>query len=321
MTRHLTLRAIATAAAASLGLAVGNAQALAEVPPAPLFDGLIVIGDSLSDDGNLFKASGFPPAPYFDGRFSNGPVAVEYLAQGLGLSKDTGYVNLAIGGARTGMDGNAGPNTGMTAQLSGLLAATPALSSSALYVVWGGANDLRADPSSVQSTILNLREIVVDLYAAGARNFLLPNLPDLGLTPEALDSPIPGASDGASFISMAFNDGLAASYAGLAAQWTDETFYMFDAMAAQRAIVFGAPGNGFTDVSSRCLDTRVNPPTLCAMPETYLYWDNIHPTAAAHQILGAQMLAAVPEPQTMLMMAMGVAMLAGWGSRRQRPGV
>ena len=101
----------------------------------------------------------------------------------------------------------------------------------------------------------------------------------------------------------------------LAAQWSDETFYSFDAMGAQRAITTGAPGNGFSNVIGRCFDSGV--PSLCATPDSYLYWDNIHPTAATHQILGNQMLAAVPEPQTLLMMALG---LVGLLAVRRRPG-
>jgi len=46
---------------------------------------LFSFGDSLSDNGNSKSVSQnalgftFPPAPYYDGRYSNGPVAVEYL--------------------------------------------------------------------------------------------------------------------------------------------------------------------------------------------------------------------------------------------------
>jgi phospholipase/lecithinase/hemolysin len=49
-----------------------------------------------------------------------------------------------------------------------------------------------------------------------------------------------------------------------------------------------------------------------------MFFDDIHPTTATHALLGQQMLAAVPEPQTMLMMAVGVAALLGLGRRRQR---
>lgn len=66
--------------------------------PASPFSRLIVFGDSMSDNGNVAAATGFyPPAPYAN-RFSNGPVAVEYMASALGLP----LIDFAYGGATTG---------------------------------------------------------------------------------------------------------------------------------------------------------------------------------------------------------------------------
>ena len=43
---------------------------------------VVVFGDSLSDNGNLYELMRhqLPPSPpYFEGRFSNGPVWIEHL--------------------------------------------------------------------------------------------------------------------------------------------------------------------------------------------------------------------------------------------------
>ena len=79
---------------------------------------LFSFGDSLSDSGNSKSISQsaigftFPPAPYYDGRFSNGPVAVEYLWQAFNpgsttfknsLSPGTQGTNYAIGGSSSGL--------------------------------------------------------------------------------------------------------------------------------------------------------------------------------------------------------------------------
>ena len=51
------------------------------------FSAEYVFGDSLSDNGNLAGLIGaFPHPPSFDNSFTNGPVAVQLLAQSLGLS-------------------------------------------------------------------------------------------------------------------------------------------------------------------------------------------------------------------------------------------
>src|SRR4051794_29760433 len=69
---------------------------------------IVAFGDSLSDPGNLFLATGGaqPPAPYFQGHFSNGVTWVERLS-GAPLNFFTyapgrpGSVDFAFGGART----------------------------------------------------------------------------------------------------------------------------------------------------------------------------------------------------------------------------
>src|SRR5882672_2786321 len=74
------------------------------------FDAIYVLGDSLSDQGNILAATtalGTPipdPLHYASGRFSNGPVYTDLLAQQLGLPLEPslfGGNNFAFGGART----------------------------------------------------------------------------------------------------------------------------------------------------------------------------------------------------------------------------
>jgi phospholipase/lecithinase/hemolysin len=94
----------------------------------PSFSSLVVIGDSLSDSGNA-------------GRFSDGPVWVEHVADRLAVTlrpSRLGGTNLAVGGARV-----TGTPTDLRGQADAFLAARGGrLDPAALYVVWGGANDL-----------------------------------------------------------------------------------------------------------------------------------------------------------------------------------
>ena len=320
-------RAIGAALAAGLVLAGASASAVAVAVAmqAPPISRVIAFGDSLSDTGNFLALTtsmpgSFPmPLPqagdYSQGRFSNGAVAVEVLASGLGVALQ----NFAFGGAKTGADGLAA-GTGMQSQVGmfanslGGAAADP----NALYFVWGGANDLRdITPATFASTISHLTGIVGSLYQLGARNFLLPNLPDIGLTPEARSGG-PVVQGGATFASETFNNGLASAYGALGNALFGERFSYFNVMSAQRALTAGAPGNGFSNVSQGCFTGYVGVAgTQCADPSGYLYWDKIHPSASTHAVLGAQMLAAVPEPQTMLMMAVGGLLLLGVVRRRQ----
>jgi phospholipase/lecithinase/hemolysin len=69
---------------------------------------------------------------------------------------------------------------------------------------------------------------------------------------------------------------------------------------------------GFTNTNAGCFSGFVDNPvgTVCATPSSYVYWDEIHPSARAHEVLGAQMLAAVPEPSTYALMALGLLGIA-----------
>src|ERR1700750_477908 len=49
---------------------------------------LVVFGDSLSDNGNLFALTGFPQPPAWEGRSSNGRVYAEQLADLLHMKLD-----------------------------------------------------------------------------------------------------------------------------------------------------------------------------------------------------------------------------------------
>ncbi|MFN7741638.1 MAG: SGNH/GDSL hydrolase family protein [Cyanobacteriota bacterium] len=111
--------------AVSLSLAAFFATTLLGTMPAKArissLSNLFSFGDSLSDSGNNKSLSQsamgvtFPPAPYYDGRFSNGPVAVEYLWQKFNpgstafknsLSPGNQGTNYAIGGSSSGLQNN-----------------------------------------------------------------------------------------------------------------------------------------------------------------------------------------------------------------------
>ena len=96
------LRRLPIVAAAAFTISAG--QALAGSPYSAIYS----FGDSLSDVGNVYLATGGPePAsPYVNGQFSNGPVWVQDLASMLGLPALTpslaGGNDYALGHATTG---------------------------------------------------------------------------------------------------------------------------------------------------------------------------------------------------------------------------
>jgi phospholipase/lecithinase/hemolysin len=176
------------------------------------FSDLFVFGDSFSDSGNVFAATGglLPPdPPYHQGRFSDGPIWAEHLARRLGLEivangGDPASIagnNFAAGAARAGVDvpiPPLGTIPSVLTQVQTFISETGTLPPEALYVVFGGHNDvlLAADPNQqdgpqarqqiVVQAVEAVRDAAAQLSLAGARNILLPNLADRGLTPRAL---------------------------------------------------------------------------------------------------------------------------------------
>jgi phospholipase/lecithinase/hemolysin len=229
--------------------------------------GLVVIGDSLSDGGNA-------------GRFSDGPVWVERLAVRLGLPlrpSRLGGTNHATGGARASL----GPAS-LRAQADAVLAAARggALDPAALHVVWGGGNDLLAaamapDPlRAVEAAAAAVGGVVDDLAAAGAGLLLVPNLPDVGLTP-ALRAFGPAIAAAARRLTRAYDAALEAALAGVEARRRPGApILRLDVWAMAERTLADPAASGFRDVATPCQGQG-----SC---EGFLFWDHVHPTAAAH---------------------------------------
>src|SRR5664279_1094752 len=280
------------------------------VAQAGSFSSVVVYGDSLSDNGTLFAATGLPGTPYFQGRRSDGPVAVEQLAAALGaplldfawIGATTGIGNFADGGTPTTLGSFSLP--GMQAELAATQASlAPFLSG--LFVVWGGPNDFLS-PSPLDLTpqaiinraIADELGIVTSLELLGAHNILVPGMPDLGLTPY-FRSLGPAAAAQGSAITDAFN---AALRSGL-----PSGVLFYDTAALLRSMVANPGTYGFTDVTDPCF----NGTTVCANPSQYLFFDSFHPTTATDRFAAAGLLATVtPEPSTLVAVLGGLALCA-----------
>ena len=309
------------------------------------FTKLFVFGDSTSDNGNLTALSGgaLPTPPYLPGRASNGLVAVEYLSQALGLGPllpaAVGGTNFAVIGAATGnvpipsipgaTADNIGqvlgfplPPTGMsTAQLALYFMRNPATDPNALFFIWGGPNDLGINPSpavAVQAAA-NIGLIIDTLYGAGARNFLVPNMADLGLTPGN-----DGAEAAASFLTSVFNTALAGQFAARAGL-PGINLVGFNTFGLFNAVVASPQTYGFTNVEDECYQGPLlgigGTGPVCATPNTYLFWDQTHPSGPAHALLGTAFAGAVspavPEPAITALTGLGLG-VAALALRRRR---
>jgi len=252
----------------------------------PSITELYVFGDSLSDAGTVFRATGgmYPPSPpYFQGRYSNGRVWVEYLADRLHLSSNQVH-NFAYGGATTGSDRNFVP--GLLTQVQSHVKTHQKTHSNALYVVWAGANDYLQGASSTTLPVENISRAIASLADVGAQKILVANLPDLGQLPTTRTT---ANSVRLSALTQAHNQGLRRSLK-LSQQHSDIQIATLDANTLYREATANPAAFGFTNVISPCLAG-----SSCGSPDKFLFWDGIHPTTKAHRILGETAFAAIQD--------------------------
>jgi outer membrane lipase/esterase len=301
-----------------LGTLVLVAAALA-TPAAAVaasYSGIVSFGDSLSDPGNAsiatlgvepgagYATRSVPLVPFPVGYFTNpqsgsGPVGlwVDQLAIRLGVPDPlpflapTGGTNYAIGSADTsGL-------ISMDTEVGLFLAANPSAPASALYTLWGGANDIidGLNPIAAADSIANQ---ILALHAAGADNFLWLNLPLLGDTPGFSVNPaLSAAANGAS---GAFNAEWATRLAMLQALGVNVTGLDINSLFG--SILANPAAYGFSNVTAAC-----NATPGCN-PNTFLYWDSKHPTTYTDSLIANaafQALNPTPEPPTILLLGLG----------------
>lgn len=194
----------------------------------------------------------------------------------------------------------------------------------ALFLIWGGPNDLLINPSAgvAGAAAANIGTMVDLLYGAGARNFLIPNMANLALTPGIAGSPLAPLVSG---LSGGFNTALTGQLNSRSALpgisiTRFSTFNFFN-------MVVASPGAyGFTNVNSACYTGSIlglgPDDEFCTTSDSHLFWDQSHPTTRAHALLGAAFAdavqpAAVPEPAMTALTALGLG-IAGVRVRRRR---
>ena len=154
------------------------------------------------------------------------------------------------------------------------------------------------------------------LIGAGARNIVVTGEADVGQIPRITELGNNALNALGSSLSQTVNTDFRNRTLAVAAA-THLNIQFFDLLTFEHELLADAAANGFTNTSDPCLNEatgqRANP--TCA---GYLYFDRIHPTAAAHRLIGdaiTAQVAGVPELATWAMMILGFGVI-GFSLRR-----
>ncbi len=295
------------------------------------FSDIYIFGDSLSDNGNLAAVPGFeflssPFLPY-DSGFSNGPRAVEVLADELGLTANPSLhltspfgpqgTNFAVAGARAVTLGTA-PTIDLPTQIGAFLVSQGGIApEEALYVVFIGGNDIRDardTPDKMQAKAIireavgGVSHAVLALAGAGAEHILVANAPDIGAIPEtralALFLGDKKFAKRATKLTKLFNKKLKKALHRLEHD-LDIDIQRFDTFKFFRFVRKNADLLGFTNSQDACFRTAVflatgvpqfHPDCNSGLGfDEFVFFDEIHPTAKVYLLTGSEMAEVVQD--------------------------
>ena len=325
----------ALGAAALLGLAALPAHAQRT------FTSLTMFGDSFSDVGNASNLTFGVVQP----RLSNGIVWSDALHGALGVGPARAvYPLLPFSPApATGVYAVAGANA--VGAAFGIIPSTETqvnrwcqfaagrcgrtADPTGLYTLFVGGNDLRSIASNGALSVEQRRAATVQvannvvaqagrLRSTGVNNLLLMYMPDLGRTPDRVFT---DQSAELTSLTSLFNETLESGITGL--RTGNPTLNLFDLRLDNLFFNLLAQPDafGFDNLTGNCQADGATP--ACT---GYVFYDNLHPSAAAHAIIGAaaydlvafdRNVQMVPEPSTIALMAGGLAMLGGVAARRR----
>jgi phospholipase/lecithinase/hemolysin len=273
------------------------------------FKHLVVFGDSLSDNGNSLFLFHLPQSPYYAGRWSNGPNWVDYFPSvahhfstiaAYFPNPDSG-TNFAVGGSISA-DLLQSESTGFPAQIPTYLATTGGRAfPDDLYVIWIGANDF-GEAVSPTSTAANILQGIIRLQKAGAKEFVVVNVPDISLTPEvvALGGAVALAAKEFVFTVNALLEVELLSYG-----WSHGIrIQLVDINSTFTQLVLNPGQFGFSNSTGEAFNPNlsISATNPVSDPNDYVFWDGFHPTTRAHLIAAQVIYHAItkrsPFPET-----------------------
>lgn len=285
------------------------------VASAAPIENMVVFGDSLSDNGNLYEymQHRVPQSPpYYKGRFSNGPVWIERLTKSVfPENPEIHLLDYAFGGAGVSMENDDDVLFSLNHELDVYsLAHDGKAKENSLYIMWIGANNYLALPEEDDETVIKdvmggIESGLQRLASMGAKNILVLNLPDLGRTPMASEF---DAKDRLTELTLQHNEQLRLKILDLKQRYPDVKWFEYDVYTAINDIFNNPQKYNLNNIEGTCYDVMAEKPSNKAilkmaaikrlndagdLPDCtgYLFFDPVHVTESTHQVVADQVRA------------------------------
>jgi thermolabile hemolysin len=261
---------------------------------------IVAFGDSLSDNMNMYNESNWNLPnrnSWYIGHFSNGYNWVEYLAQDLNLP----LYDWAVGGAAvTTQDLVIHGVVEQTQSWMQYMQKAPAYQpQNTLFTMLIGGNDLINYGSSVDTVIAGETQALQNILNAGGRNILVLMLPDVSKAP-VFKYKTNGATVAAQVVDL--NSKLATMVASFRAQYGSSlNIQLFDSYSMFNDLMIHPGSYGVNNTTDACLDINADSSlnylsshparSSCTNPDTFVFWDTLHPTTHTHKLLGDKVAA------------------------------
>ena len=270
------------------------------------FTDFVVFGDSLSDTGNLASLSPVNlPFPFFENRITDGPVAIDYLSASIGkaaIASAEGGNNYSIaGGNLIGID-----EEDIFQQISNYLdRVNGVVDDQVLHFFMIGGNDLRGLRSITNTEFANNNiavavDVLLDqlqrLHDAGARQFFVVNVANVGRIPETLqrEAGDPGVGARATVYVKTYNQLLSAELSSFRKQ-TGDAVFEFDLFTELERLLNSPSSFGFTQTTVGCFDIGsfdFHPDCVFGLRfDRFVFFDNLHPASETNRLIGNAMVA------------------------------
>lgn len=268
-------------------------QGIKRAVPAPAFSNMYVFGGPLEDNGNYASVFGDLPPPFYKNHFTNGPDAVEYLAESIGqtLTPSLHRVGPVKGNNFASADALAHGNEpkDLQGQITAFLSSRGEVADpNALYYVIIGGNDVinatfeQDDEKSkaiVDRAVESKRIAIQRLVKAGVKTLFFDNFTNLGLTPKIR---LAGLSARGEWVSRYHNQQLDRMFNRVESQHGKKLnlirfdFWQFTA----NDLIASSAALGFTNTTDSCLESA-----NCDL-DKYVFINDLFLTARVHKLWG-----------------------------------